>query len=414
VSIRYEDAAGRTFGSRSEVGGFNDHWGAHNRLRDNGPGDDSLRPGDRGDFDSHGDNWKHEDLSDSKAPHFPGHAISDFGRDEYFGTDGAPLSFAGGDISVSTPWGGGENVVVVAPVPVKILIPAYGSTLVVIAPKALPADAGHNGGMIAHDPADRQPGYERGKGSDAPQAVAEQREQTRAAERAEQRQVRQAAAREERPAAQNTPAAGPADPRANQDHPTGQSGAAVAHPAATGAATAETSHSGGVAAAVAAVAGHVVDVAPVARAAGAIAMASQGAAAVVTVDHAAAAAWQGIVGRVEAVVAKVAGMVEAVASVDGAFDAVAVAADVSDVGSGLLYLPTGPTMFLGLAPMTAASARASSWWPSQQAWRVAEAVSLVIAVAGYGYCRADAERRRGRPVPMRSGIVATRRPSEGL
>ena len=131
-------------------------------------------------------------------------------------------------------------------------------------------------------------------------------------------------------------------------------------------------------------------------------------------ENAASGVWQAIAGRVEAAVAKVVGIVQDVASADGAFDAVAVAADVGDVGSGLLYLPTGPTMFLGLAPVTVASAQ-SSWWPSPQAWRVTEAVSLVIAVAGYGYCRADAERRRGvRPVAVRGGIVSIRRPSEGL
>jgi hypothetical protein len=161
---------------------------------------------------------------------------------------------------------------------------------------------------------------------------------------------------------------------------------------------------------------HVVDAVPVARAAAAVVGSAQGAGVgVATVDRAAATVWQGIIGRVEAALADLTGLVEAATSADGAIDAVAVAADVSEMGSGLLHLPTGPVMFLGLAPMSAGTGTArSSWWPSQQAWRVTEAVSFAIAVAGYGYCRADAERRRVRPIPVRSGVTSNRRPGDGL
>jgi hypothetical protein len=157
----------------------------------------------------------------------------------------------------------------------------------------------------------------------------------------------------------------------------------------------------------------VVDAGAVARAAGAIAAAAQGSNAV-AVEHAAAAAWQGIIGRVEAAVGNLTALVEAAAAAGDGIDAVTVAADVADAGTSLLSLPSGPVMFLGLAPSTIGAAQPSSWWPGQQVWRVTEAVSLVVAVAGYGYCRADAERRRVKPVPVRSGIVSTRRPGDGL
>ena len=356
------------------------------------------------------------DAFKSEARPAPGHVTSEFLFESYFGTDGAADWGSSVSVPASTPFGG-ESVVVVTTqlVPVKIFIPPSGSTLVVVPPKG-PADFGHDPSPASHGPIVRQPALQREKAYTA-QAPAEQADQARSEnERAEHRQVRQPAARDARPASANAPASAPADSQADPRYSAAPVPAAAAHPA--GAAPSEAGRSGGVAAAIAAAAAHVVDVAPAARSAGAtIATAAQGA-AVAYDDNAASGVWRAIAGRVEAVVAKAVGMVEDVASRDGAFDAVAVAADVGDVGSGLLYLPTGPTMFLGLAPMTAASAQ-SSWWPSPQAWRVTEAVSLVIALAGYGYCRADAERRRGvRAVAGRSStqycIVSTRRPSEGL
>ena len=83
-------------------------------------------------------------------------------------------------------------------------------------------------------------------------------------------------------------------------------------------------------------------------------------------------------------------------------------------GSGLLYLPSGPVMLLGLAPLSLPG-RGWTWWPSQQVWRVTEAVSLVVAVAGYGYCRADGERRgRLQPAAVQGNIAAVKRPADGL
>ena len=122
---------------------------------------------------------------------------------------------------------------------------------------------------------------------------------------------------------------------------------------------------------------------------------------------------QAIAGRVGAVVAEVADLAEAVAGVDQVVDAAGLAAGVTDAASGLLFLPSGPVMLLGLAPGGAGSPGRSSW-PSQQVWRVTEAVSLVVAVAGYGYCRADAERRRGQPLRATVLVASATRPSDGL
>lgn len=81
--------------------------------------------------------------------------------------------------------------------------------------------------------------------------------------------------------------------------------------------------------------------------------------------------------------------------------------------SGLLHLPAGPAMLLGLGPL-AIRVPAWTWWPSQQVWRVTEVVSFVVAVAGYGYCRADADRRRGAAVAGPNDVVSAERPDDGL
>jgi hypothetical protein len=316
------------------------------------------------------------------------------------------------------PIGGGQGLLVQSSGPVKVLVAASASgqsTLVLFTSDrdSFPTAAPASGVRLPEYVPTGHAQY--GEGETIPgrsQPAAQRAPAHEEYERAEVQQNRPAGGREARGIVSRAPAASTANAYVNA---AGPATAGEPAPVRAGPAPAEAPKSGGIAAAVAAAAGHVVDVAPAARAAGAVvaAVAPGAGTTSVTVDYAAAAAWRGMIGRVEAALADLDNLIESVTSVGDAVDAVAVAADVADVGSGLLHLPTGPVMFLGLAPTGIASPR-SSWWPSQQAWRVTEAVSFVVAVAGYGYCRADAERRRVRSIPFRSAVTSARRPGDGL
>ena len=58
--------------------------------------------------------------------------------------------------------------------------------------------------------------------------------------------------------------------------------------------------------------------------------------------------------------------------------------------SGLLTLPDGGAMFLGLGSIAPQSANPSA----AGVWKVTAAVSLAAMLVGYGYCRIDEQRRR--------------------
>jgi hypothetical protein len=105
----------------------------------------------------------------------------------------------------------------------------------------------------------------------------------------------------------------------------------------------------------------------------------------------------------------------------------ALPADLLDSpAAGLIGLPAGPAMLLGLAAVTPQQFQRLDWlgWPSKQAWRATAGVSLVVAVTGYAYCRADADRRRAqqgrlaRQAPAGRGrrpqVASAERPDEGL
>jgi hypothetical protein len=111
--------------------------------------------------------------------------------------------------------------------------------------------------------------------------------------------------------------------------------------------------------------------------------------------------------RVETAVAKAA---DAVTLAETVGETAAEAA--AGATSGLLNLPTGPVMLLGLAPGSARGAVAS-WWPTERTWRVSAALGLLASLAGYGYCRADAERRRVVATRI-APVVRGRRPDHGL
>jgi hypothetical protein len=132
--------------------------------------------------------------------------------------------------------------------------------------------------------------------------------------------------------------------------------------------------------------------------------------------NAAARVGETVVRGALSIAGQVANVTEAVAATLAAPDRVDAGA-AGMIGSGLLHLPSGPAMLLGLAESTTGAQALATWWMSQQTWRVTQAVSLVVALAGYGYCRADAQRRRQAALaaaPFYRGVASGDRPADGL
>ena len=121
-----------------------------------------------------------------------------------------------------------------------------------------------------------------------------------------------------------------------------------------------------------------------------------------------------LVGRVAGAVVNVAESAVVAAAADAVSAGVAAAG--AGTASGLFFdfqIAAGPTVLLGLAPAASAADAARSWWPSEQTWRITAAVGLLATLAGFGYCRADAEQRRS-PHRRLAPVATGRRPDEGL